>query len=238
MAILSYDNAVSDSLLTVEVGTAENLEEAQLMQVPLPFAKITPDGGVIELRASFSSQPVSVFGVLAHGLPSGAEIEFLDQNGATLSTAQPVRPNALSVAQEQAVSQVRFRMTNVGQLPIRIGLLWAGRAFEAVAEEAGEHGGSDYGYRSRVGATIWTNPRTVARTLPVTLRGLTDDQAWGTLEDIFTSVGTTRPVIYMPRTDSQLQIDRRSVYGTLGGRGRIIPEKPFYRAEFDVEEMR
>jgi len=237
MAILSHTNGIDTSTVTVTTGTAENLDELKAMQVPLPFATLTPDAGVVELRAVFTTTPIRVVGLVGHDIPDTATIEFRDSTDTLITSLAVNRPNAFAVIDELSAGEIRYKITGLSAAPIRIALLWADAGFEAVAEASGEHGGTDYGYRSKVGAVTWTNPRTVARTVPATFRGLTEDQAFGDLEDLFTAVGTTRPVVYIPVLSTQAQINRRAVYGTLGARGRIIPEKPLYRAEFDVDEM-
>jgi len=237
MAILSHSNGIDGATITVTTGSGENLDELKAMQVPLPFATLTPSGGVVEIKAVFTTTPIRVLGIIGHDIPDTATIEFRDSTDTLITSLGVNRPNAFAVIDELSAGEIRYKITGLSAAPIRIALLWAGAGFEALAEEAGEHGGIDYGYRSKVGAVTWTNPRTVARVVPATFRGLTDDQAWDELEGIFTAVGTTRPVVYIPRVSTQAQINRRSVYGTLNNRGRIIPEKPYYRAEFDVDEM-
>lgn len=237
MAILSYRNAIESATVTVKTGTAERLDELKQIQVPIPFASITPSGGVIELRASFASATIGCIGIIGHSLPQGAEIEFRDSSNTALATLTVSRTQSIVTIDPIDLSEIRFYISNAGGAGVGVALLWAGEVIEAIGEESGSHGGIDYGYKSKVGSTVWSNPRTVARTIPVTLRGLTDDQAWGELEDAFTYLGTTRPAVYIPRTDSQAQIDRRAVYGTFSERGSIIPDKPFYAAEFNLEEM-
>lgn len=236
-------------------------------QVPVPFALVTPAAGVAEftfqaLDAGDVAEAFSLdtLALLAHtaaddleyrpGLPAGALVRFLD--GATELASiewQPVPNRNLPanvyavLSQAVTLDTLTVRIEQAGSAQIRIGGLWAGPSIRFKADRGLPTQPEDFSRVPRVDATRWPNRRTVGRVSQVNASRILADQATGSaggvnFEGIFEDIGSSSPVIYIHRGDSQANIERTAIYGYLSSPRVTHRSGPVHAVQFGVEEMR
>ena len=241
-ALLAYNNrALGPGEFTATTGTwttAPPIEHMGTMQVPVPFAQVTPAAG--EIAFDFQAQDgagdpqefaADTIALLAHTLPPGAVVKFLD--GATELAEIEWTPLAGAghiaiAALDETVNldTLTVSITAAGAAPVQIGGLWISRSFR---HPFGLDGFSiqpvSYSEISRVGATPWTNGRASVTEVSFFVRGLTEAQAIGPGEQSWRSItrqiGIHAPVLIMPL----IRRANDAIYGTIARFEPIVPQR-------------
>jgi hypothetical protein len=270
-ALLAYNNrALGHGQVTGTVGTwttTPPIDHLLTEQVPIPFAQVTPDTGVIEFDYTAhdrEGQPeaftLDICALLAHsaaddieyrpGLPPGAVVKFIDDETELASIEyQPVPnrnlpPDLYAVLTDSVELQtLTVRIENAGTSPIRIGGLWAGDSIRFRANRGKPSDITDFARIGRVAATRWPNRRAIARTWAINAGRILADQATGTeggrnFEGVFEEVGESSPVIYIHRISTQANINLTALYGYLTNPRVTHRSGPVHAVQFGVEEMR
>ena len=257
-ALLSHTNAIPDATLSMTTGSATNLDSLKSMQVPVPFATIT--GASFEIRGTFSARTVRVAAVIATDLQASASISIGLINGSTaVSSTVPfvvtngtftVSGNVYSVRVMQTVdnrstilltlpadvtaTQMRVTVTGAASTT-RIGSLWCAPAAAVPLSPGWSLAPEDFSLSSAVGPTRWLNRRARAMRFSGTAERVLEPAAIGAdgLEPLFQRLGSSEPVLWLPRTSEAYQ--RLAVYGFMEPPGRVAHVRgPIYRAELDV----
>ena len=270
-ALLAYNNrALGRGQVTGTVGTwttTPPIEHLLTEQVPIPFAQVTPDTGVIEFdytahdrEGDPESFDLDVCALLAHsaaddieyrpGLPPGAVVKFIDDETELASIEyQPtpnrsLPPNVYAVLSESVELQtLTVRIENAGTSPIRIGGLWASPSIRFLVDRGKPSDVNDYARIGRVAATRWINRRTIGRAWSITASRIMEAQANGTtgqpnFAGIFEQFGESAPMIHIHRISTQANINLTALYGYLEGPRIQHRSGPVHRVTYNIVETR
>ncbi|MFW6341376.1 MAG: hypothetical protein ACOC0Q_10945 [Wenzhouxiangella sp.] len=124
------------------------------------------------------------------------------------------------------------------QASVRVASLWCAPAFELPLAVGWGFQTQDYSLTSRVGPNPWINRRRRNRVFSGTVERLLEADAIGPngLEPLFRELGSSSPVLFLPRSTPEYQ--RLGIYGLLDPPGRVSHVRgPIYRAEIDINEI-
>lgn len=139
--------------------------------------------------------------------------------------------------------EIRLHIAGAGGGAVQIGHLWAGDAIEVDMAPGWPVQTADFGRIELVGGTPWAARGNLAQGAAATFSRLSEDRAIGTdgganLKTIFGEIGTTRPVLLVPRTQRQASIDSTVVWGIPSAPGRVQHERgPHWRGELDLSGL-
>ena len=235
MAIFAYKNRAFDGgEFTGTVGAwavTPSIANMGMMQVPTPHARVTPDTGAFAFTFNDDGMTVDVLALIAHTLPEGAVVTFLD--GAT-ELAQVTYSEGANLAAPAFVTAVlgspvtldtiTVSVTSAGSEPVRIGAFWASGSFRhMVNPDDYSDVPSAFDRLSNVDAVVWPNRRARIETISSEFYDLSEAKARGpgsvNWRDITRQVGYSEPVLFIPAERMATEVH----YGLITDYSRIAP---------------
>ncbi len=258
-ALLAFLNhCLGDGDWTGTVGswaTLPPIEHLGWEQVPVPYALVTPAGGVIELTFTPPGpMTFDVLAVLAHtaadtlayqpGLPAGAKVKFIDDSTELAEVEwQPVSGRDLPanvyavLSAPVTIDELTVRIEDAGSDPVRLGGIWASPSIRFRADRGRPVAVEDFSLMGRADATRWPNRRAITRASDVQASLVEQSQAEA-FEGVFEQVGTSRPVIYIHRISTAEDRAKTALYGYLEAPAVNHRAGGLYQVQFGVDEVR